>query len=62
MDLPQKRPFKRPRDVFSYTSFPFGCISILTAGIVMPRDEELPIIRAFYSEAQLGPAAEMGLR
>ena len=32
MDLPQKRPFKRPRDVFTYTSFPFGCDSILTTG------------------------------
>ena len=32
MDLPQKRPFKRPRDVFTYTSFPYGCDSILTAG------------------------------
>jgi hypothetical protein len=32
MDLPQKRPFKRPRDVFTYTTFPFGCNSILTAG------------------------------
>jgi hypothetical protein len=32
MDLPQKRPFKRPRDVFTYTSFPYGCDSIMTAG------------------------------
>ncbi|MBU4270975.1 MAG: AAA family ATPase [Planctomycetes bacterium] len=32
MDLPQKRPFKPPRDVFTYTSFPYGCDSILTAG------------------------------
>jgi hypothetical protein len=30
MDLPQKRPFKRPRDVFTYTSSPPRCISILT--------------------------------
>ncbi len=33
MDLPQKRPFKRPCDVFTYTSLPYGCDSILTAGI-----------------------------
>ncbi len=32
MDLPQKRPFKRPCDVFTYTSLPYGCDSILTAG------------------------------
>jgi hypothetical protein len=36
MDLPQKRPFKRPRDVFTYTSFPYGCDSIMTAGRKIP--------------------------
>ncbi len=39
MDLPQKRPFKRPCDVFTYTSLPYGCDSILTAGsLVLPAD------------------------
>ncbi|MGA2066495.1 MAG: class I SAM-dependent methyltransferase, partial [Thermoguttaceae bacterium] len=28
-----KRPLKRPCDVFTYTSFPFGCNSILAAGM-----------------------------